>query len=122
MTPQYLANHKADYAFAQGNIYLSQSKIDSARIELEKIKTLFPKLTPVSKERYRYREDILYTQILIKENSLEKAIEIVKNLKSFETPFGFTLNYLVYNFPLSNDGLALAFSRKGNLESCDYRI
>ncbi len=115
-TPQYLANHKADHAFAQGNIYLNQLKMDSARTELEKIKTLFPKLTPIYKERYRYREDFLYTQILLKEDSLEKAIEIVNNLKSFETPFGFTLNYFVYNFPRSKDGLAQAYSRKGEVD------
>ena len=32
-----------------------------------------------------------------------------------ETPFGFTMNYLKYNFPLERDGLAQAYTQHGDI-------
>ncbi|NIW00037.1 hypothetical protein GWN26_13305, partial [Candidatus Saccharibacteria bacterium] len=115
-SPQYLVNHKADYAHFMCLNYLKQSKIDSARIEYKAIKTLFPNLTPLGKERHHYNLNFLYTEILIAQDSLEKAEKVYKNMKPMETPFGFTMNYLKYNFPLERDGLAQAYAEHGHID------
>jgi len=115
-SPQYLANHKASYAYFRCLNYLEQQKIDSARVQYQAIKTLFPHLTPVYKERHGYNLDFLYIQILIAQDSLEKAEKIYKDVKPMETPFGFTLNYLAYNFPFRRDGLAQAYARHGDID------
>ena len=114
--PQYLANHKADYAYYACLNYLKQSKIDSAHIKYKTIKGLFPKLTPIGKERHHYNLNFLYSQILIAEDSLEKAGKIYKNMKSMETPFGFTMNYFYYNFPFERDALAQAYEQHGDMD------
>jgi len=114
--PQYLANTKAGYANFMCLNYLKQSKIDSARVEYKAIKTLFPNLTPLGKEKHHYNLNFLYGQILIAQDSLEKAEKIYKNMKPMETPFGFTMNYLAYNFPLEMDGLAQAYVQHGYID------
>ena len=115
-SPQYLANHKADFAYFICLNYLKQRKIDSAKTELKAIKTLFPELTPMGKERHQYFKDFLYAQILIAQDSLVKARRCYDNIKPMETPFGFTMNYLKYNFPLERDGLAQAYVQHGDID------
>jgi serine/threonine protein kinase/tetratricopeptide (TPR) repeat protein len=115
-SPQYLANHKASYAHFRCLNYLEQLKIDSARVQYEAIKTLFPDLTPVGKERHNYNLDFLYIQILIAQDSLEQAENIYEAMKPMETPFGFTMNYLAYNFPFKRDRLAQAYGRHGDID------
>ena len=115
-SPQYMNNHKANDDYFMCLIYLKQSKIDSARLEYKAIKTLFPELTPLGKESNHYRLDFLHSEILIAQDSLEKAEKIYKNMKPMETPFGFTLNYLGYNFPFERDGLAKAYVQHGYID------
>ena len=115
-SPQYLDNHKATYAYFLCLNYLKQLKVDSAKAELKTLKKLFPELTPLHKERDYYNLDFLYSQILIAQDSLEQADKIYKNMKLMETPFGFTLNYMFYNFPFERDGLAQAFLQRGNID------
>jgi len=111
--PQYLPNHKADFAFRQGLIYLLQMKTDSSRIKLQEMKTLFPDLTPIAKERHLWCQYFLYTNLLISEDSLKKAVQL-KNMKiTLDRPFAFNRNYLEYNFPLTQDFLAQAYIKKG---------
>ncbi|NOQ97591.1 MAG: tetratricopeptide repeat protein, partial [Calditrichae bacterium] len=111
--PQYLPNHKADFAFRMGLIYLLQMKTDSARIKLQEMKTLFPDLTPISKERNLWCQYFLYTNLLISEDSLKKAVQLKNQKITMERPFAFNLNYLEYNFPLTQDFLAQAYIKKG---------
>jgi serine/threonine protein kinase/Tfp pilus assembly protein PilF len=111
--PQYLPNHKADFAFRLGLVYLLQMKTDSARIKLQEMKTLFPDLTPIAKERHLWCQYFLNTNLLISEDSLKKAVQL-KNMKiTLDRPFSFNLNYLEYNFPLTQDFLAQAYVKKG---------
>jgi len=114
--PQYLADHKADYAYYMCLNYLHQSKIDSARAELKLIKALFPKLTPIGKERHHHLQDFLYSQILIAQDSLERAEKIYKNMTPMDTPFGFTKNYFISALPFAQDELARAYLRHGDID------
>jgi tetratricopeptide (TPR) repeat protein len=114
-SPQYLANYKADRAYYLGLKYLKQNRPDSARLSLNEIKTLYSQLTPIGKERHDYKKQYLYIRILLKQDSLSRAEMIAQKLEPMETPFGFYWNYLVYNFPLSQDQLAQAYLKKGKL-------
>ena len=112
-SPQFLPNFKADFAFRLGLVYLLEMKTDSARTKLQEMKTLFPDLTPFGKERHLWCQNFLYTNILVAEDSLEKAVQL-KGLKiTLDRPFSFDINYLYYNFPLSQDALAKAYIKKG---------
>jgi tetratricopeptide (TPR) repeat protein len=115
-SPQYLANWKADLAFYHGMNYIKQSKTDSARIELDEIRKLFPELTPLGKERHQYNKDYLYTQILIAEDSLDAAEKSNQKIKPMETPFRFIFNYLAFNFPFTRDGLAQVYQQHGKID------
>jgi serine/threonine protein kinase/tetratricopeptide (TPR) repeat protein len=112
-SPQYLANYKADRAFYLGLYYLEKHQSDSARLALKEINAVYSQLTPVVKERHDYKKQYLYMRILIAQDSLSKAENLSQKLKPMETPFGFTWNYLLYNFPLSQDELAQAYMKKG---------
>jgi serine/threonine protein kinase/tetratricopeptide (TPR) repeat protein len=113
--PQYLANVKADRSFYMGLKYLKRNHPDSARLALKEMNTVYSQLTPLGKERHDYTKQFLYLRILINQDSLSKAEYISQNVKPMETPFGFTMNYLLYNFPLSQDELAQGYLKKGNL-------
>jgi tetratricopeptide (TPR) repeat protein len=113
--PQYLANNKADRSFYMGLNYLKRNQPDSARFALKEINTVYSRMTPTGKERHDYKKQFLYLRILINQDSLSKAEKISQKLKPMETPFGFTMNYLVYNYPLSQDELAQGYLKQGNL-------
>jgi serine/threonine protein kinase/tetratricopeptide (TPR) repeat protein len=115
-SPQYLANYKTDRAFYMGLNYLKRSLPDSARLALHEIKTIYPNLTPLGKERHDYKKQYLYMRILLEEDSLTQAENIYRTLKPLDTPFGFTWNYMVYNFPFSQDNLAQAYVKHGKTD------
>ena len=115
-SPQYKANHQADQAFYRGLVYLLQSETDSARQELRNLQQLFAHLTPMVQERCQYYKEFLYTQILVAADSLEAAELVNRAMKPLATPFSFNLNWLIYNFPLSKDGLAQVYQRHGKLD------
>jgi tetratricopeptide (TPR) repeat protein len=121
--PQYLFNHKADYAFHEGLIFAKQRKCDSARTKIKEIEILFPRLTPTAKERHSWARNFLYSQILIAEDSLEKALEVRNSKRSLDNPFGFVRNYMQYNFPISHDELAQAYIRHNQTDNAikEYR-
>ena len=106
-SPQYLADHKADYYYFIGLLLGSQAKADSARKFLNQIRQIYPELTPLGKERMDYCCDYLYTQILVAGDSLDKAYTMYRQTKHYERPFRFTFNYFTKLFPLRKDGLAL---------------
>jgi tetratricopeptide (TPR) repeat protein len=51
------------------------------------------------------------------EDSLEKAISFFKTQPSLDTPFTFNLNFFRSGFPFFQDGLALAYLKKGEVDS-----
>jgi len=115
--PQYVSNFKADYSYYLGLKYLKISQIDSARLHLARMKSLLPELTPTGKVRINLRYHFLYSNVLMAEDSLEKAISFFKTQPSIDTPFSFTLNFFFLNLPFLQDGLALAYLKKGELDN-----
>jgi serine/threonine protein kinase/tetratricopeptide (TPR) repeat protein len=115
-SPQYLANYKADHAFYMGLYYLKCNRPDSARQALNEIYAVYSQVTPAVKERHDYRSRYLHMKILIGKDSLARAEKMAQQLKPMETPFGFTLNYLLWNFPSSQDELAQAYVKQGKLD------
>jgi len=116
-SPQYLSNYKSDRAYFNGHLFIKQSQIDSAKLKLQEIDKLLPKLTPHGKVLARCRYDILYADILLSQDSIDNAIEAYKDISSMDIPFAFQWNFLVINFPFEQDGLAKAYLRKGELDN-----
>ncbi|MFC2084999.1 protein kinase [Bacteroidota bacterium] len=114
--PQYRTIHEADYSYYLGFYYLKQSQIDSARSSLYKMKSLLPELTPNAKVRLNFFHDLLYANILIAEDSLDKAINVFENQTPLDMPFRFNWNFLAVNFPVIKDGVAEAYLRKGDID------
>jgi tetratricopeptide (TPR) repeat protein len=115
-SPRYLPNYKADRAFFLGLTYLHKSQIDSSKQKLNEIDGLMPTLTPNGDVRAKRRYDLLYADILLTQDSLEKAIEKYKNISPMDIPFAFYWNFMAINFPYEKDGLAKAYLRKGELD------
>jgi tetratricopeptide (TPR) repeat protein len=115
--PQFRSNFEADYSYYLGLIYIKQSDNDSARLQLTRMKSLFPDLTPSALVRINIRYHYLQACILMVEDSLEKAISIFKKQPSLDMPFMFTINFFIINFPFLQDGLAQAYLKNGELDN-----
>ena len=115
--PKYLSNFMADYSYYLGLVYLKKSQIDSARFQLARMQSLFPDITPYGRVLANLRYHYLYGNVLMAEDSLEKAISFFKTQPSLDTPFTFNLNFFRSGFPFFQDGLAFAYLKKGELDS-----
>jgi len=115
-SPQYLADHKADYYYFRAIHLVSQAKSDSAKQFLKEIKRIMPELTPLGRERLNYFYDYLYTQILVADDSLYKAYDVYSQTRHYERPFRFTFNNYLKIFPLRKDALAQLAAKKGRSE------
>ncbi len=115
-SPQYLANHKADYFYFMGLRAIARANADSARFYLREIENLIPELTPIGRERMQYCRDYLYSRILVAEDSLDEAYKMHVNTTHFERPFRFTFNYFSKIFPFQKDELALLAAKEGRSE------
>jgi tetratricopeptide (TPR) repeat protein len=118
--PQFLSNYQADWAFFNGLIFLAQGKIDSAKINLTVIQSLLPEVSPGGQERLNYRHDLLQAQIYAAENLITEAEEAYRIIKPDETPFQFSFNTLIQNFPIMQDELAQAYQRNGDIEKAIF--
>ncbi|MFX0198056.1 MAG: protein kinase, partial [Candidatus Hodarchaeota archaeon] len=116
-TPQYIPFYTAEYNFYRGLIELKEGKIDSTKSRLTEIKSLLPDVDAASKNRVTFFYDLLYGEVLLAEDSLEKAIAVFRQARSLlEIPaFGIWNMAYYYNIPYLKDVLARAYQKKGEL-------
>ena len=95
-------------------IDLEENKYEACRSRLAVIKSLIPKFVR-KPEQLEFRHDLLYAELLLKQDSLDKAIEIYKK----RTPIGpadlYQTNLGANNLFLNSDVLARIYIRKGNV-------
>jgi len=116
--PTYILWHKANYSFYLGLADLKQGRIDSARSRLAEMKSLLPKINPPFKDRITFYYDLLYTEVLIEEDSFDKAISVCEKASPLGMPgvTGTVINFVYYNLPLFKDVMARAYQKKGELD------
>jgi tetratricopeptide (TPR) repeat protein len=115
-SPAYISNYKADFYFYLGLSYLKKAQVDSAQAMLSEIELLLPQITPGSMDRIKFRQNLLKADILLARGLLDEAIAVYTRESVSEKPFRFNWNFMAYNSPFIQDGLAQIYLQKGDLE------
>jgi tetratricopeptide (TPR) repeat protein len=115
-TSPSLSFYEAEHNFCLGSMNLKQGEIDSARFRLTEMKSHLPHLN-ISKDRITFHYDLFYGEVLLAEDSFEKAISVCEKTSPLEMPnISYIQNAIVPNIPFLKDVLARAYLKKGELE------
>jgi tetratricopeptide (TPR) repeat protein/tRNA A-37 threonylcarbamoyl transferase component Bud32 len=112
--PAYIPDYTADYNFILALVELKQGQIDSAMSRLAEIKSLLPKIDPSSEAQAKFCYDLLHGEILLAEDSVEKAIAVLEKASPLGRPPTIQ-NIAPYNIPFFKDVLARAYKQKGDI-------
>jgi len=82
-----------------------------------------PKVEPRHSNDAVSRFRLLEGELLIAEDSLDRAIDVLRSIPVTPPPGSTTPVYTMYNIPFMHDGLARAYVRKGEADSAiaEYR-
>jgi len=105
----------ADYNFYQGLIELKQENIDSARARIATIKSLLPDVEPGYKDLALFLHDLLYAEVLLAQDSLEKAIAVFEKTAKLEVDAPMYYFPGIYNI-CNKDIVARVYKKKGNVD------
>ncbi len=103
--PDHQANYESRYHFWLGLIDLQRGNIDSVKYRLEKIKILIPKISTFLSyvmDRITNYYKLLYSELLLSENLLSKAITFNEEASIWELPY----TLISFNVPFDKDVLA----------------
>jgi eukaryotic-like serine/threonine-protein kinase len=102
---------------------IDQNRLDSARVRLGLISALMPKVEPRFGIDASSRFHLLEGELLIVEDSLDRAIAVLRSIPITPPPGSSTPVYTMYNIPFMHDALARAYVRKGETDSAiaEYR-
>jgi len=114
-SPAYLSHYTAEYNFNLALLDLKQGKIESARSRLADIKSLLSEVTPSRKVGITFRYDLLQGEVLLAEDSVEKAIAVLEKASPLGRP-PLIQNIHTHNIPFHKDVLARAYQKKGELD------
>jgi tetratricopeptide (TPR) repeat protein/tRNA A-37 threonylcarbamoyl transferase component Bud32 len=117
--PDDVPRYKAYYDFYLGLGDLKQGRIDLAKSKLAEMKSFLPEVNPAAKDRITVNYDLFYGEVLLAEDSVDKAIAVCEKILPLGMPNilpGNPMNVLVYNIPFLKDVLARAYQEKGELD------
>jgi tetratricopeptide (TPR) repeat protein len=117
--PQNVPYNKALFSFNSGLIDLRQDRIDSAKSRLGEMNSLLPEVSTF-KNHIAYYHDLLYAEILLEEDLIDKAIAVYDKRTSMAmlgNEIGENAPDIIgYNSPPLKDGRARTYEQKGDLD------
>jgi serine/threonine protein kinase/Tfp pilus assembly protein PilF len=117
--PGNIPRHRASYNFYLGLVNLKQERIDLAKSKLAEMKRLLPEVDPAAKDQITVNYDLFYGEVLLAEDSVDKAIAVCEKILPLGMPYiypGDQMTVLVYNLPTIRDVLARAYRKKGDID------
>jgi tetratricopeptide (TPR) repeat protein len=96
-------------------IEVEEGKYESCRSRLNVIEALIPKIFRKA-HWIEFHHHMIYAELLLRQDSLEKSIQVSKNLPSIGRPDFAQANIMAINVFLNSDVLARAYLRKGEIE------
>ena len=104
-----------DYNFYLGLIELKQENINAARAKLATIKSFLPEVEPRDEDLALFLHDLLYAEVLLAQDSLEKAIAVFEKTAKLEVDvplYYFPGIYNIYNKNIT----ARLYKKKGDVD------
>jgi len=92
---------------------LKEGQVDSARSRLAEMRSLLPEVGRNYERITKLRQDLLYAEVLLAQDSTEKAIALCENITPPPTPSMSGVDIATYNIPFLRDVLARAYQQKG---------
>ena len=99
-----------------GLVDVKQGRIDEARKRLVEIRSLLPHIIPARQSLIMSERDLLYGEMLIAADSLERTIAVCEKMRPFDIPAFSIQNITVYNMSIYKDVLARAYHQSGALD------
>jgi tetratricopeptide (TPR) repeat protein len=115
--PESSSYHSALYSWSLGLLDLKEGKIDSAKKRLDEVESLLPKLNSEDKEDITPLYDFLTGEMLVVENSLDRAITVSKKISPIKIDHPSGYFYIVWGNIISpEDTLVRAYQQKGEID------
>jgi tetratricopeptide (TPR) repeat protein len=112
LTPRYLAELNLNL----GLVDLKEGKIEAARSKLREIENEVSKVDPVSRDVIMFNHDLLHAELLLAQDSLDKAIAVCEGSVLMGMPTFGSENMFRYNYPFIRDTKARVYIRKGDID------
>jgi len=104
------------HSFDFGWVDLKQGQLDSAKARLKELESLLPKVSSDNQEFTTLLYRLLEAELLLADNSPEKAIEAGEKIVPLKFPNMTTSQVTFYNIPFVKDVLARAYWKRGDLD------
>jgi eukaryotic-like serine/threonine-protein kinase len=112
-----LGGGRAGWAYARGLLAVAESRIPDARMRIMEMDSTIPLLSSKSLAEYvRTQREMLHSQLLIAEDSLDEAIRVFRNAGALALPNFSEQGMISYNLPPTRDLAARAYAKKGDLD------
>jgi tetratricopeptide (TPR) repeat protein len=109
---------QAEYIIYDGYINIIRGEIESAKSKLIEIRSLLPSINPGDRKRLQIFSELFYSELLLAQDSIPKAIMICKNTSPLiilnVTPWRLIAHNAL--IPSPNVLLAKAYQQNGNLD------
>ena len=106
----------AENVFVLGVLALQEGKVFDARCRLVEMDTLLLTIPPSAMSNARYHRDLLYAELLIAEDSVDKAISLIEKSGPPDLPNFHSEQLMWYNVPFARDIAARAYIKKGAID------
>jgi tetratricopeptide (TPR) repeat protein len=113
--PFYTVIISVSYNFNLGLIELEQEKFNSARARLATIKSFLPDVEPGAIDLALFLHDLFYAEVLLAQNSLEKAIAVFEKTAKLEVDAPLYHSPGLYNI-YNKDIVARIYKKKGDID------
>jgi tetratricopeptide (TPR) repeat protein len=114
--PSFAAWRTAYWNSVLGFVDLEEGQYESIRTRLSVIKSLIPKVWESGKDWLSFRHDLLYAELLLRVDSLEKAIDVCKN-SPHQPPELNQPAIMLSNIILPGDVLARVYQHMGQIDN-----
>jgi tetratricopeptide (TPR) repeat protein len=104
------------YNFCLGLIEVKQQLFDSTKARLAVIKPLLPNVQPFYKNHAQFLHDLLYTEMLLACDSLEKSILVFEKTPPYEVLYPPAYTYTAMHMPYYKNVMARAYCKKGDID------
>jgi serine/threonine protein kinase/Flp pilus assembly protein TadD len=117
------ASSRVGYCLAIGLMDLQAGRIDSAKAQLIRARSVLPEVGPSGKSMAEFRHALLSVGVLLAQDSVDAALALCRKLRPLPIPTFSTSAIIYYNVPFARDMPARVYLKAGSLDSAiaEYR-